>query len=174
MKDFNKLFKNSYNDDKILYIFRGIPSSGKSTKAKSLVPNEQIFSADKYFEKDGPYMFVPQLLGSAHKACFDGLESAMISGITPLAVDNTNTTLKEINPYIQLAKKRGYSIEIVESDRPEWKKLSSLIDKGIRDGKEIEALIDFFYEDNKKTHNVPRFTFKKMIDRWVPTRDIEV
>lgn len=39
---------------------------------------------------------------------------AMELGMTPLFVDNTNTCLWEMTPYVELAKQHGYEVEIVD------------------------------------------------------------
>lgn len=47
---------------KKLYIIRGAPGSGKSTKAKALIAENLDllhFEADMFFEQDGPYKFNP-------------------------------------------------------------------------------------------------------------------
>ena len=52
----------------ILYAFRGLPGSGKTSFAKSL--NLKFFEADQYFEKfnDNKYDF--KLLKKAHQYCY--------------------------------------------------------------------------------------------------------
>ena len=96
-------------------IFRGIPGSGKSTLARKRVqafrdrgPNEipgtaHIVSADDWFARDGVYRFDPRFLGEAHADCFRRAIGYLQEGLGLLAVDNTNTSLVEIAPYVALA-----------------------------------------------------------------------
>lgn len=158
---------------RVLFLARGIPSSGKSTTVKKLVPDNLIFSADKYFERDGSYKFDRTQLGTAHNTCYKGAEAAMQRDESRIAVDNTNTTVRECKTYIDLAKKYGYEIKIVESSRPEWMKTALLLNDKVKYAKELDTMADFFAEDNKKTHNVPKEAILAMFQRWVPSSEIQ-
>jgi len=95
--------------EKILYIVRGIPGSGKSTFAKQLTSN--VFEADHYFyDNDGNYNFIPSEIKNAHKECNQFVKYAMESSIEKIAVSNTFTQEWEMEPYFELAKKYGYKV----------------------------------------------------------------
>ena len=95
--------------EKILYIVRGIPGSGKSTFAKQLTAN--VFEADHYFyDNDGNYNFIPSEIKEAHKECREFVGHAMTSGIKKIAVSNTFTQEWEMEPYFELAKEHGYMV----------------------------------------------------------------
>ena len=99
---------------KILYIVRGIPSSGKSTFAKSL--NCTHFETDMYFvDSDGNYKFVPEKIKEAHKWCQDSVNTAMILNHTTgenevIVVSNTFTQEWEMTPYFEMAEQYGYTV----------------------------------------------------------------
>lgn len=132
---------------KYLIICRGKSGSGKTTFAKlieSICNISQIgckiICADDYFmSKDGKYKFDVSKLGYAHKTCLNRTYDALcVQQIPIVVVHNTFTTEKEINPYIQLAKKYGYKLfSIVLENR----------------------------HGNKNTHNVPEDTLKNQEDR---------
>ena len=86
----------------ILYAFRGLPGSGKTTFAKSL--NLKFFEADQYFEKfnDNKYDF--KLLKKAHQYCYQSVKEALENGKSVI-VSNTMTSQKEVKEYQDLAKK---------------------------------------------------------------------
>jgi predicted kinase len=95
--------------EKVLYIVRGVPGSGKTTFAKQLTAN--VFEADHYFyDNDGNYNFVPSEIKKAHKECQEFVGHAMTSGIKKIAVANTFTQEWEMKPYMDMAKEFGYMV----------------------------------------------------------------
>ena len=95
--------------EKVLYIVRGVPGSGKSTFAKQLTAN--VFEADHYFyDNDGNYNFIPSEIKEAHKECQQFVGFAMESNIQKIAVSNTFTQEWEMEPYFELAKKHSYKV----------------------------------------------------------------
>jgi len=103
---------------KILYIMRGLPGSGKSRKAKQLVGEGIIFSTDDFWGDD--YDYDANRAAEAHMWNQTRAVTAMAQGISPIVIDNTNVEAWEPKPYVEAAIKRGYQIEFVESDAP-WK-----------------------------------------------------
>ena len=95
--------------EKILYVVRGIPGSGKTTIAKQLTAN--VFESDHYFyDNDGNYNFIPSEIKEAHKECQQFVGLAMESKIQKIAVSNTFTQEWEMEPYFELAKKHSYKV----------------------------------------------------------------
>ena len=85
----------------ILYAFRGLPGSGKTSFAKSL--NLKFFEADQYFEKfnDSKYDF--KLLKKAHQYCYQSVKEELENGRSVI-VSNTMTSEEEVLEYYSLAK----------------------------------------------------------------------
>ncbi len=101
--------------DKTLYILRGCSNSGKTTLAKTLegrIPFSIAVSADDYFyDKAGNYNWEVEDLGKAHRWCKNEVEAFMGGGTAVnIILHNTNTSEKEITPYINLAEKYGYKV----------------------------------------------------------------
>ena len=105
--------------EKVLYIVRGIPGSGKSTFAKRLVGEDfLVCEADKYFidKETGEYNFDSTKIKEAHKFCQDTVESYMKDSLAndqfyrEIAVSNTFTQEWEMRPYFELAKNYGYKV----------------------------------------------------------------
>jgi predicted kinase len=93
--------------NKVLYIVRGLPGSGKSTFAQTLTPNH--WEADMYFiNEDGEYKFDAYEIKNAHQWCGNMIEDAMKRNLDKIAVSNTFTQEWEMEPYFELAKKYGY------------------------------------------------------------------
>lgn len=147
-----------------LILMRGIPGSGKSTIARSLagVVNEEIIkdgrhryqygttgsmgavlSTDFYFMDSGEYRFDPSKLGDYHgqnQACCEDL---MVDGEPVIVIDNTNTQIWEMEPYVNLATEYGYKVVVVEIPHPP---------------------IDVAMARN--SHGVPREALERMVKRW--------
>ena len=109
--------------EKMLYLVRGIPGSGKSTFAKNLVDEKDYChkEADMFFvDRDGNYNFEPSKIKDAHQWCQEEIDFLMRLEHSPLAVSNTFTQEWELQPYYELAIKYGYYVtSIIVENRHE-------------------------------------------------------
>jgi predicted kinase len=95
--------------EKVLYIVRGIPGSGKSTFAKTL--GGQHYEADMFFiDVDGNYQFDSTKIKNAHQWCQGFVKSDMILEYPKIVVSNTSTQEWEMKPYFDMAKEYGYTV----------------------------------------------------------------
>lgn len=99
--------------EKILYIVRGVPGSGKSTFAKSLGGTH--FETDMFFMVDGEYKFDGSKIKEAHKWCQDSVNTVMLlnhtANLNPvIVVSNTFTQEWEMEPYFQMADYFEYKV----------------------------------------------------------------
>ena len=85
----------------ILYAFRGLPGSGKTSFAKSL--NLKFFEADQYFEKFNDTKYDFKLLKKAHQYCYQSVKEELENGRSVI-VSNTMTSEEEVLEYYSLAK----------------------------------------------------------------------
>lgn len=109
-----------------VHIMRGIPGSGKSTKAKELVSGNKEFicSADDYFiGADGRYTFAPHKIAEAHAAClkkFINLIHSQVGGrafieeFQDIVVDNTHVRREQYEPYVKIAEIAFLKVEFHE------------------------------------------------------------
>jgi predicted kinase len=129
-----------------LILMRGVSGSGKSTLARTLCPAAQIFSTDDLFMVDKDYRFKPAKLGEYHVENQKRVEWALQEQWPVVCVDNTNTQIWEMVPYVRLADTYGYQVKLVEADTP-WR----------FDANVLAAI---------NTHDVPLETIKRMIARY--------
>lgn len=140
--------------DQVLVIMRGIPGSGKSTKAKELVGEGQIHSTDDLIEATGDYdghfrRMIESDDWSAHnrmhKLCFKNAKTAMVNGVTPVIIDNTNIRPKEARKYVEAALELGLDENNIK-----------IVDIGLG-GQTPEILAE------RNTHNVPLNVINSMV-----------
>lgn len=117
---------------KTLYLICGPSGSGKTTFANKIKKEKNIanhFEADHWMvDQDGGYLFDPKRLGYCHAGCQKSTEESM-RRTEDVIVSNTTLTKKEAKPYIDLARKYGYNVEIYhmigefknEHGVPDWK-----------------------------------------------------
>lgn len=139
--------------EKKLILMRGLPGSGKSTKAKELSEGGVVYSTDDFFMVGDQYKFDPNKLGKYHNDNLARTEAAMQQGITPVVVDNTNVAAYEMKRYVLLADKYGYKVEFA---RPEtdwaW------------DAEELAK---------RNTHGVPQEKIEQMLGRFDENEDLD-
>ena len=135
-----------------LYIYRGLPSSGKSTAARLKVPTGRDISTDDFFHVDHdrskPYVFNLDRIfdGSAHGWAQDRVRSLLADGTgLPVAIANTNTCRWEMEFYFNICKELGCEWEIID-----------LFDGGCSD----QQLFD------RNAHGVPLDKFAIMRERY--------
>ena len=99
----------------MLFLVRGIPGSGKSTKAKQLLMEGLVdihFEADMYFEVNGEYVFDPSKIKDAHAWCQKETDAALATG-KRVVVSNTFVKKWEASTYFDLAAKHGVDVEVI-------------------------------------------------------------
>lgn len=99
-------------------ILQGIPGSGKSHLAREIAARNPgrtvVVSADDFFELGGgTYAFDVTKLGQAHGQCFRRFLAAINERVSTIIVDNTNTSVAEIAPYVLGGEAHGYGVEII-------------------------------------------------------------
>jgi len=136
-----------------LYLMRGLPGSGKSTVAKKLAHNGIILSTDNYWMSNGQYQYDPAEITTAHQWNQERANEAMMQGVSPIVIDNTNVQLWQMKPYVESALKYGYEVKFAESNTP-WKSNAEELAK-------------------RNQHDVPQDVIEQMIVNWDKNPTVE-
>lgn len=103
------------NNNNEIILIRGVPGSGKTTKAKKEYPNHVLYEADQFFtDHKGNYAFDPQKIQDAHKWCQAKAKRSLHAGKN-VVVANTFTRVWEMKPYLMMASRLGCKVKVIEA-----------------------------------------------------------
>jgi len=125
-----------------LYLIRGLPHTGKTTLARTLIEQSSVpishWEFDQFFMDPvtGIYDFRPELVGMAHDYAYGNAMSSLVKGF-PVVVSNCMSTQREVDRYMRGADKVGVAVKVIER-------------RGVKSGK-------------SKT---PKFVADRMAARW--------
>lgn len=103
----------------MLVIVRGLPGSGKTTLAKSMLSEFTdggfLFEADQWFEKDGAYSYRHEQIQAAHDWCLAATTAHLVDNTAqPVFVANTFVLHEHVKPYLQAARDLNHTVYILE------------------------------------------------------------
>lgn len=160
------------NNDKVLILMRGVPASGKSYRAMELAGDDSsvIHSADHFFGST-PEEYVAnwsiEKLGMAHKQCQKNTRMRMQRQLPLAIVDNTNTQVRELLPYFEMAVQYQYRVQIEEPTSPWWvNDIAPYLEDKEKNRKHLEKMCKILWEKNQSSHKVPLESIKKMLFRY--------
>jgi len=112
-----------------VFVLRGCSGSGKSWLTKAIADQYRHYpyppswwkdrqrteavSADAFFEARDGLPFDVKLLGVAHGGCLRLFDDQLRAGDVDLIVDNTNTSIAEVSPYIALGLAREATLHVI-------------------------------------------------------------
>lgn len=97
----------------MLTFVRGLPGSGKSTKAKTIAAKEKAIHLETDMFWGEPYSFDYRHLDLAHEWCRMSVAKALYNGHR-VVVANTFVNRQEFLPYLRLAVRFERAIDLVE------------------------------------------------------------
>lgn len=136
-----------------VFILRGLPGSGKSTFADKLTATLRyghdlfnVYSADKYWINDwGEYNFDITQVPKNHQECLlefmTDLYPIFYRSRLHFLIDNTNTSIPEMETYIKIAQAYGLDVSIVT--------FNCSIERSV----------------SRNVHKVPEATIKRMFEK---------
>ena len=147
--------RNAGEQERVLYILRGCPGSGKSTLSRELKGETgRVFSTDDFFiRSDGEYAFDPKKVAGFHKRNQERARDAISEGHSPVVIDNTNTTAWEMRPYVEMGLRHGYRVEFREPSTP-WRYEAAQLSE-------------------RNTHGVGIDTIRRMLKRFQKNVSVE-
>jgi predicted ABC-type ATPase len=139
----------------MLVIVRGLPGSGKTSLAKSMLTEFTdggfLFEADQWFEKDGAYNYQQDKIQEAHDWCLAATIAHLVDNNTkPVFVANTFVLREHVKPYLQAARDFKHTVYVLEP-------LTSWVFNP-------EACSRF------NQHGVPITTIQRMFQQWEPIK----
>jgi predicted kinase len=167
------------DNNKVLILMRGLPSSGKSTRAKelSLGDSSIICSTDDYWGKTKEEYLANwslEKLGVAHGWCRKNARMLMQRQSPLVIVDNTNTVFREMMPYFDMAVQYQYNVKIEEPTSPWWvEQIAPYLKSKEKNRKHLEKMCAFLVAKNVETHGVPLSSMVKMMFRYAPNVTFE-
>jgi len=124
-------------EPKVLYIVRGLPKSGRSTKANELL-TKKGGSLDHIFNTKETSIENGKGLLAGHKRTFQAFKYAIDNGITPIILDGDHYNWGSIANYVKYAEKAEYEIKLEEPNWKTWEKhRKSLKNKDEQQPKEL-------------------------------------
>lgn len=96
-----------------LVLIRGLPWSGKSTKAQSMEGFTHI-EADMFFMDNGEYKYDSNKIKEAHLWCQNETKKQLLNG-NNVVVSNTFTRYFEMASYFKMARELNVEIQVIET-----------------------------------------------------------
>ncbi len=169
---------NSMQNDLLMILMRGIPSTGKSYRAKELAGDTgKIFSADDYWGKTREEYIANwkrEKLFLAHKWCQGNVRKAAEQGEKLIIVDNTNIKAADMSVYVKIALEFGYKLQIETPTSPWWMNdIAPYLNDKVKHKSKLDAACQLLHEKNKETHGVPLETMLNMMQNFQPNITVE-
>ena len=158
--------------EKIVYLMRGLPSCGKSFKAKELAADGGVIcETDEYFytqvgNDPAKYNYRHELQQAACDWNFQRFCKAVDEGITPVIVDRGNSRSLESQRYVRYAVEHGYRVELVEPQTWWWQEIRVLLKYRRLTRPALYEWAEKLSEMSRETHRVPASTIRDWMDGW--------
>ncbi len=165
--------------DKVVYLMRGLPSCGKSHRARALAgATGVICETDEFFftqvgERSDRYDYDGDRQQEARDWNFHRFTEAVHVGATPIVVDRGNGLNLETQRYARYAAERGYAVLLAEPDSPWWQEIRVLLKYKQYTQPVLDEWADRLAKQNGSTHRTPARTIRRWMANWNPNITVQ-
>ena len=159
--------------EKIVYLMRGVPATGKSHTAKKLAGDTGVIcETDEYFytqvgENKNQFDYNESLMPTARAWNYARFEQAVASGVTPIVVDRDNSLTLETQKYTRCAIQHGYRVEICEPESEWWQEIRVLLKYKSLTGPVLDHWAKELALYSHPVHRVPEATIRHRMETWI-------
>lgn len=157
---------------RVVYLMRGLPSSGKSYTARKLAGDTGLVcETDEYFYTqvgDDPerYDYRRELLEVARRWNFERFQKAVGEGVTPIVVDRGNALTEDTRVYAQFALDHGYRVELREPESEWWQEIRVLLKYKQHTRPILRRWAGILAKMSRAGHRVPEDAILRQMRSW--------
>lgn len=157
---------------RIVYLMRGLPSSGKSFTAHHLAGDAGVVcETDAYFCSEvgndpNAYDFDRSLVDLAGRWNFERFARAVDEAVTPIVVDRGNGLSLTTQVYARYALDSGYEVVLSEPTSPWWSEIRVLLMYRKLTRPVLDRWAERLAEISRSTHRVPAKEIRRLMDKW--------
>ena len=158
--------------DAVVYLMRGLPSCGKSRRARELAGAMGIMcETDNFFytqvgQQRENYDYDADRLEEARDWNFGRFDDAIKAEISPIVVDRGNGLNLETQRYARRAVGHGYTVLLAEPDSPWWLEIRVLLKYKKHTMPVLEEWSRTLAKENRSTHRTPAKTILRWMEKW--------
>jgi len=155
-----------------LILMRGLPSCGKTTRAKELAGDAGVaLEFDEYFYTQvgtdpSRYDWSRKRLSDAREWNVERATLALALGLSPVVLDDDNGLGQTTRRVVRAALEHGYVIEFQEPRTPWWREIRELLRDKRANKQALEIWASKLTGLSRATHRVPFESFLRRIERW--------
>ena len=163
---------NTAMADRVVYLMRGLPSCGKSRRARELAGAIGVIcETDAFFHTQvgqavDDYDYDADRLQEARDWNFMRFSAAVDANVSPVVVDRGNGLNLETQRYARYSVARGYTVLIAEPDSPWWQEIRVLLKYKEHTMPVLEEWAEKLAKKNRSTHRTPAKTIRHWMKNW--------